>query len=71
MLAAIPSVSHEFLPLVLERHAARYPGVEEVRTIHQYQMAPLMTRRGLRAGYYEHLHRSYQPNAGERAAVPP
>jgi DNA-binding transcriptional LysR family regulator len=39
-LAAIPSVSHEFLPLVLERHAARYPraGVE-VRTLHQDQMA--------------------------------
>src|SRR5438105_13267428 len=26
-LAAIPSISHEFLPPLLERHAARYPGV--------------------------------------------
>jgi DNA-binding transcriptional LysR family regulator len=58
-LAAIPAVSHEFLPLVLERHAARYPGVSiEVRTLNQDQMASaLMTRSvDFALGYYEHTH---------------
>jgi DNA-binding transcriptional LysR family regulator len=58
-LAAIPAVSHEFLPLVLERHAALYPGVGvEVRTLNQDQMAPaLMTRSvDFALGYYEHTH---------------
>jgi len=58
-LAAIPSISHEFLPLVLERHAARYPGVGvEVRTIHQDQMVPALATRSVdfALGYYEHPH---------------
>jgi DNA-binding transcriptional LysR family regulator len=58
-LAAIPAISHEFLPLVLERHGARYPGVSvEVRTINQDQMASaLMTRSvDFALGYYEHPH---------------
>jgi len=58
-LAAIPSISHEFLPLVLEQHASRYPGVDvEVRTINQDQMASaLMTRSvDFALGYYEHPH---------------
>lgn len=58
-LAAIPAISHEFLPLVLARHAARHPGVAvEVRTLHQDQMAQaLMTRAvDFALGYYEHPH---------------
>jgi len=58
-LAAIPSISHEFLPLVLERHAARCAGVSvEVRTIHQDQMvSALMTRSvDFALGFYEHPH---------------
>jgi DNA-binding transcriptional LysR family regulator len=58
-LAAIPSISHEFLPLAIERHASRYPGVGvEVRTIHQDQMpSALMTRSvDFALGYYEHPH---------------
>jgi DNA-binding transcriptional LysR family regulator len=58
-LAAIPAISHEFLPLLLERHAARHPGVNvEVRTINQDQMASaLMTRSvDFALGYYEHPH---------------
>jgi len=58
-LAAIPSVSHEFLPLVLARHAAQSPGVSvEVRTINHDQMpAALMTRAvDFALGYYEHPH---------------
>jgi DNA-binding transcriptional LysR family regulator len=58
-LAAIPAVSHEFLPLVLERHGARYPGVSvEVRTLNPDQMASaLMTRSvDFALGYYEHPH---------------
>jgi DNA-binding transcriptional LysR family regulator len=58
-LAAIPAISHEFLPQVLERHASRFPGVSvEVRTIHQDQMpSALMTRSvDFALGYYEHPH---------------
>jgi len=58
-LAAIPSISHEFLPLVLERHASRYPGVDvEVRTINQDQMAPALMNRSVdfALGYFEHPH---------------
>lgn len=58
-LAAIPSISHEFLPLVLAQHAARYPRVSvEVRTLHQDQMASaLMTRAvDFALGHYEHPH---------------
>ena len=58
-LAAIPSISHEFLPLAIERHSSRFPGVGvEVRTIHQDQMpSALMTRSvDFALGYYEHPH---------------
>ncbi|WP_457282813.1 LysR family transcriptional regulator [Polaromonas sp. P5_D5] len=58
-LAAIPSVSHEFLPLVLERHMARYPRVRvEVRTLHQDQMVQALLTRSVdfALGFYEHPH---------------
>ncbi|HSV52467.1 MAG TPA: LysR family transcriptional regulator [Burkholderiaceae bacterium] len=58
-LAAIPSISHEFLPLVLQRHVARYPRVSvEVRTLHQEQMVAALMTRGVdfALGFYEHPH---------------
>ncbi|HSV36497.1 MAG TPA: LysR family transcriptional regulator [Ramlibacter sp.] len=58
-LAAIPSISHEFLPSVLALYTARHPRVAvEVRTLHQDQMASaLMTRSvDFALGYYEHPH---------------
>lgn len=58
-LAAIPSISHEFLPLVLQRHVARYPRVSiEVRTLHQDQMVAALMTRGVdfALGFYEHPH---------------
>ena len=58
-LAAIPSVSHEFLPLVLEKHMARYPRVRiEVRTLHQDQMVQALLTRSVdfALGFYEHPH---------------
>lgn len=58
-LAAIPSISHEFLPVVLEQHAARYPRVKlEVRTLHQDQMVQALLTRAVdfALGYYEHPH---------------
>lgn len=58
-LAAIPSISHEFLPLVLQQHAARYPRVQvEVRTLNQDQLPhALLTRTvDFALGYYEHPH---------------
>lgn len=58
-LAAIPSVSHEFLPAVLQAHLARYPRVQvEVRTLHQDQMVPALLTRAVdfALGYYEHPH---------------
>lgn len=58
-LAAIPSISHEFLPLVLAQHAARYPHVKlEVRTLHQDQMVQALLDRGVdfALGYYPHPH---------------
>ena len=58
-LAAIPSISHEFLPLVLEQHAGRQPGVDvEVRTINQDQMAAALINRSVdfALGYYPHAH---------------
>ena len=58
-LAAIPSISHEFLPLALERHLARYPRVGiEVRTLHQDQMVQALTTRSVdfALGFYEHPH---------------
>ncbi len=58
-LAAIPSISHEVLPLVLEQYAARYPRVDvEVRTLHQDQMVQALLTRSVDfcLGYYEHPH---------------
>ena len=58
-LAAIPSISHEFLPVLLEQHALRYPGVDiEVRTLHQDQMVQALQTRAVdfALGYYEHPH---------------
>lgn len=58
-LAAIPSISHEFLPLVLEKHLTRFPRVNvEVRTLHQDQMVEALLTRSVdfALGYYEHPH---------------
>jgi DNA-binding transcriptional LysR family regulator len=58
-LAAIPSISHEFLPALLEQHARRYPAVNvEVRTLHQDQMVQALLTRGVdfALGYFEHPH---------------
>lgn len=58
-LAAIPSVSHEFLPLVLEQHLRRFGGVDvEVRTINQDQMPQALLTRAVdfALGYYPHPH---------------
>jgi DNA-binding transcriptional LysR family regulator len=58
-LAAIPSISHEFLPALLEQHALRHPGVDvEVRTLHQDQMVHALQTRAVdfALGYYEHPH---------------
>lgn len=58
-LAAIPSISHEFLPSVLQRHAQQQPGVHvEVRTLNQDQMAQALLTRTVdfALGFYEHPH---------------
>lgn len=58
-LAALPSISHEFLPLVLQTYLTRYPRVNlEVRTLHQDQMVEvLVTRRvDFALGFYAHPH---------------
>lgn len=58
-LAAIPSISHEFLPTVLAQHAARHPHVRlEVRTLHQDQMVDVLKDRSVdfALGYYPHPH---------------
>ncbi|MFC5521710.1 LysR family transcriptional regulator [Polaromonas jejuensis] len=58
-LAAIPSISHEFLPLVLEKHLARHPRVRlEVRTLHQDQMVQALLTRSVdfALGFYPHPH---------------
>ena len=58
-LAAIPAISHEFLPGLLEQHAQRYPAVNvEVRTLHQDQMVQALLTRGVdfALGYFEHPH---------------
>lgn len=58
-LAAIPSITHEFLPLVLQEHALRYPQVGvEVRTIHQDQMTQALLTRSVDfcLGFYKHPH---------------
>jgi DNA-binding transcriptional LysR family regulator len=58
-LAAIPSISHEFLPTLLCRHAQQHPQVGvEVRTIHQDQMTQALLTRGVDfgLGFFEHPH---------------
>lgn len=58
-LAAIPSISHEFLPVVLQAHATRMPRVQvEVRTLHQDQMVQALATRAVdfALGYYAHPH---------------
>ena len=58
-LAAIPSISHEFLPTVLAQHAARFPHVNlEVRTLHQDQMVGVLLDRSVdfALGFYPHPH---------------
>lgn len=58
-LAAIPSISHEFLPRLLERHLTRHPRVHvEVRTLHQDQMVQALLTRSVdfALGFYEHPH---------------
>ncbi len=58
-LAAIPSISHEFLPTVLAQHTARHPHVHlEVRTLHQDQMDTVLLNRSVdfALGFYPHPH---------------
>ncbi|MDB5930051.1 MAG: LysR family transcriptional regulator [Polaromonas sp.] len=58
-LAAIPAISHEFLPLVLEKHLTQHPRVRvEVRTLHQDQMVQALLTRSVdfALGFYEHPH---------------
>ncbi|MBA2673164.1 LysR family transcriptional regulator [Ramlibacter sp.] len=58
-MAALPSVSDELLPAVLQQHAQRYPGVHvEVRTLHQDQMAQALLTRAVdfALGFYPHPH---------------
>ena len=58
-LAAIPSISHEFLPTLLFQHAQQHPQVGvEVRTIHQDQMTQALLTRGVDfgLGFFEHPH---------------
>lgn len=58
-LAAIPSITHEFLPRLLQHHAAQHPQVGvEVRTIHQDQMTQALLTRSVDfgLGFYKHPH---------------
>ncbi|MBX3586057.1 MAG: LysR family transcriptional regulator [Ramlibacter sp.] len=58
-LAALPSICHEFLPVVLEKYAGHHPRVHvEVRTLHRDQMAQALLTRGVdfALGHYEHPH---------------
>lgn len=58
-LAAIPAISHEFLPRLLQRHAQMHPQVGmEVRTIHQDQMTQALLTRSVDfgLGFYKHPH---------------
>lgn len=58
-LAAIPAVSHEFLPRLLQHHAQQHPQVGvEVRTIHQDQMTQALLTRSVDfgLGFYQHPH---------------
>ncbi|MCZ8092108.1 MAG: LysR family transcriptional regulator [Acidovorax sp.] len=58
-LAAIPSITHEFLPRLLHYHALQHPQVGvEVRTIHQDQMTQALLTRSVDfgLGFYQHPH---------------
>lgn len=58
-LAAIPAITHELLPFVLQRHAALHPRVEvEVRTVNQDQMSGLLLSRTVDfcLGHYSHVN---------------
>ncbi|WCM93967.1 LysR family transcriptional regulator [Acidovorax sp. NCPPB 2350] len=58
-LGAIPSVTHTFLPIVLELHARESPRVKvEVRTLHPDQMAQALLTRTVdfALGFYPHPH---------------
>lgn len=58
-LAAIPSITHEFLPHLLHHHATQHPQVGvEVRTIHQDQMTQALLTRSVDfgLGFYKHPH---------------
>lgn len=58
-LAAIPSISHNFLPSLLQTHAGRHPQVGiEVRTLNQDQMAPALLTHSVDfcLGFYPHPH---------------
>lgn len=58
-LAALPSVTNELLPALLELHSQRSPRVQvEVRTLHQDQMASALLTRAVdfALGFYSHPH---------------
>ena len=58
-LGAIPSITHEFLPRLLQHHAEQHPQVGvEVRTIHQDQMTQALLTRSVDfgLGFFEHPH---------------
>lgn len=58
-LAAIPSISHEFLPLVLQQHTQRHPRMRvEVRTLHQLQFPQALLTRAVdfALGFYPDPH---------------
>lgn len=58
-LAAIPSITHEFLPRLIQHHAQQHPQVGvEVRTIHQDQMTQALLTRSVDfgLGFYKHPH---------------
>lgn len=62
-LAAIPSISHNFLPSLLQAHAGRHPQVGiEVRTLNQDQMAPALLTHSVDfcLGFYPHPHPQLQ-----------
>ncbi len=71
-LAALPSISHDFLPGVLQLHAQRHPAVHvEVRTLNQDQMAQaLLTRAAdFALGFYPHAHPQLQSRLLARGAL--
>lgn len=70
-VAALPAITHEFLPAVIEQYARRHPQVQvEVHTLHQHQMAQaLLTRTvDVALGYYGPPHPQL---AGEQLASGP